>query len=59
MPFADDELRRAAKSLIADYGDTAEQEVIKRISEGEKAGRKLSASFWQEIQAIVSEMQNE
>ena len=59
MPFAGDELRRAAKSLIADYGDTAEQEVEKHISEAEKAGRKLGASFWREIQAIVSEMQNE
>lgn len=59
MPFAVHELRRAAKSLIAGYGDTAEQEAERRCSEAEKAGRKLSASFWRDIQAIVSEMQNE
>ena len=59
MTFAVDELRRAAKSLITDYGDMAEQEVEKRCSEAEKAGRKLSASYWQEIKSIVSEMQNE
>ncbi len=59
MRFAGDELRRAAKSLIVDYGDMAEQEAEKRLSEAEKAGRNLSASFWQEVQAIVSQMQNE
>ena len=59
MRFAGDELRRAAKNLIVDYGHMAEQEAEKRCSEAEKAGRKLSASFWQKIQAIVSEMQKE
>ena len=57
MLFTVDELRRAAKNLIVDYGDMAEQEAEERCSEAEKAGRKLSASYWQKIQAIVSEMQ--
>ncbi len=59
MRFAGDELRRAAKTLVADYGQMAELEAEQRCSDAEKAGRKLSASFWQEIQTIVSEMQNE
>ncbi len=59
MQFAGDELRRAAKSLIVDYGHSAEQEAEKRCSKAEKAGRKLTASFWREIQTIASEMQNE
>ncbi len=58
MQFAVDDMRRAAKSLVAEYGDMAEQEAEKRFSEAEKAGRKLSASFWRDIQAIVAKRQN-
>ena len=59
MQFAVDEMRRAAKSLIVEYGDMAEHEAEKRFSEAEKAGRKLSASFWLEIRAIVSKRPDE
>ncbi len=37
MPFAVDDMRRAARSLIVEYGDMAEQEAEKRLIEAEKA----------------------
>ena len=53
MPLDNYSLRNAAKELISEYGDTAEREAQKRITKAESNGLKITATFWQKVQAIV------
>ncbi len=57
MPLTNVDLQNAAKGLISDYGDAAEREAQERFAKAHNAGLKNTATFWQEIQAIVVKMQ--
>ncbi len=57
MPLNNVDLRAAAKDLIYGYGDAAEREAQERRTKAHSAGLKITAIFWQKVQAIVVKMQ--
>lgn len=51
------DLRRAAKSLITEFGRYAPREADREREEAEAAGLRVSADYWVRIKKIVEDME--
>lgn len=45
--FTEEDIERAARSLIRDFGERAEQEAMRLAEEAEEAGREIAVQTWQ------------
>ncbi len=53
VPLSDTDLERAARSLIAEFGDGAKEEAEGRSRSAEAGGRTVTASYWKRIAALT------
>ena len=53
MVLSEDDLRRAAETLISEHGPGAATEAERLESRSKELGGMLTASAWQQIRAII------
>ncbi len=59
MSLSDDELQRAAESLITEHGAKAAEEAARLASRATKMSATLTASAWEKIRAIIVAIQEQ
>lgn len=56
MSLQSKDITRAARSLVADFGEKAEAEVERNIAGCMKAGYNVMAGIWKEVRTAISEL---
>ncbi len=56
MPFQREEIIRVARSMIADFGELAEEEAESRTANSEFEGRVVTARLWYGVKIAINEI---
>ena len=59
VTFTDDEIRRAAEKMVAEFGDTAEHEVKARRASARARGLAVTASVWDRILGVIEKLRDD
>lgn len=59
MLFQREDIIRAAKSMILDYGELAEEEAERRIANNKYRGRSETARLWGEVKIAINKINSE
>ncbi len=59
MLFQREDIIRAAKSMISDYGELAEDEAKRRIANNENGGCFLTARVWRDVKIAINKINSE